>query len=168
MRAGRARWEAGEASWSTRRCRGMPTVVNVSRTFTVDKPVQVVIDYLKDFSNAVDWDPGTQSCTRIDGGPVEVGSSWRNVSKVLGRETELTYRLRTLEPGHLTLVGTNDTATSTDDILVRPSGTGSEITYHATIELHGLARFGAPVVKLEFERLASLTEKQLIRAIAAL
>jgi carbon monoxide dehydrogenase subunit G len=143
-------------------------VVSVSRTFPVDKPVQVVIDYLKDFSNAVEWDPGTQSCTRIDSGPLQVGSSWHNVSKVLGRETELTYRLQTLEPGHLTLVGTNDTATSTDDILVRPLAAGSEITYHATIELHGPAKLAAAVVKLEFERLASATEKKLVQAIAAL
>ena len=143
-------------------------MVSVSRTFTVDKSEQVVIDYLKDFGNAVEWDPGTQSCTRLDSGPLQVGSSWRNVSKVFGRETELTYRLQILEPGHLTLVGTNDTATSTDDIHVRPSGAGSEITYHATIELHGLAKLAAPVVKLEFERLGSATEKKLIQAIAAL
>jgi len=143
-------------------------VVSVSRTFAVDKPVQVVIDYLKDFGNAVEWDPGTQSCTRIDRGPLQVGASWHNVSKVLGRQTELTYRLQTLEPGHLTLVGTNDTATSTDDILVRPLGDGSEITYHANIELHGPAKLAAAVVKLEFERLASATEKKLVQAIAAL
>jgi carbon monoxide dehydrogenase subunit G len=148
--------------------RGDPAVVSVSRTFAVDKPVQVVIDYLKDFSNAEQWDPGTQSCTRIDSGPVRVGSSWHNVSKVLGRETELTYRLQTLEPGHLTLVGSNDTATSTDDILVRPLGTGSEITYHANIELHGAAKLATPVIKVEFERLGSATEKKLIEAIAAL
>lgn len=143
-------------------------MVSVSRTFAVDKPVQVVIDYLKDFGNAVEWDPGTQSCTRIDSGPLQVGASWHNVSKVLGRETELTYRLKALEPGHLTLVGTNDTATSTDDILVRPLGDGSEITYHATIELHGAAKLAAAVVKVEFERLASATEKKLVQAIAAL
>ena len=143
-------------------------MVSVSRTFAVDKPVQVVIDYLKDFGNAVEWDPGTQSCTRIDSGPLQVGASWHNVSKVLGRETELTYRLEVLEPGHLTLVGTNDTATSTDDILVRPLGAGSEIIYQATIELHGPAKLAAPVVKLEFERLASATEKKLVQAIAAL
>ncbi|MGI8666289.1 MAG: SRPBCC family protein [Jatrophihabitans sp.] len=143
-------------------------MVSVSRTFIVDKPVAVVLDYLKDFSNAVSWDPGTQSCVRLDDGPVRVGSSWHNVSKVFGRETELTYRLRALEADHITLVGTNDTATSTDDITVRPAGAGSEITYHAEIELHGAAKLAAPIVKLEFERLGNETEKQLSRAISQL
>jgi carbon monoxide dehydrogenase subunit G len=143
-------------------------VVSVTRTFPVDKPVDVVIDYLKDFGHAVEWDPGTVSCTRTDSGPIQVGATWHNVSKVFGRETELTYRLQALEAGHLVLVGENDTATSTDDITVTPTGGGSEITYHATIELHGAAKIAAPVVKLEFEHLANETETQLTRAIAAL
>lgn len=143
-------------------------MVNVTRTFIVDKPVQTVIDYLKDFSHAVDWDPGTQSCERQDSGPVMVGSTWHNVSKVLGKETDLTYTLEALEAGRVTFVGKNDTATSTDDITVRDTDDGSEITYHAEIELHGAAKLGAPVAKIEFERLGSKTEKQLTRAIAAL
>jgi carbon monoxide dehydrogenase subunit G len=140
-------------------------MVSVTRTFTVDKPVSVVIEYLKDFGNAVEWDPGTQSCTRQDSGPIAVGASWHNVSKVLGRETELSYRLQTLEPDHIVLVGRNDTATSTDDIRVRPAATGSEITYHADIELHGVAKLGAPVIKVEFERLGTETVKGLTDAI---
>lgn len=138
-------------------------MVQVSRTFTVGHPVEVVVDYLADFSHAEAWDPGTQSCTRTDGGgPVAVGATWHNVSKVLGRETELTYRLDTLEPGHIVLVGTNDTATSTDDITVRPTDSGgSEITYTADIELHGAAKLAAPVMKIEMERLGSKTEEMI-------
>ncbi len=143
-------------------------MVNVSRTFVVDKPVDVVVAYLADFGNAEQWDPGTQSSTRQDSGPVQVGSSWANVSKILGRETDLTYRLERLEANRVTLVGRNDTATSTDDITVRPSGSGSEITYESTVDLHGLAKLGTPVMKLEMERLGRATERQLIEAINAL
>ena len=38
-------------------------MIEVERTFDVDRPVEVVVDYLKDFANAEEWDPGTQSCT---------------------------------------------------------------------------------------------------------
>lgn len=143
-------------------------MVSVTRTFTVDKPVDVVVDYLKDFSHAEQWDPGTVSCTRQDTGEVRVGSSWHNVSKVLGRETELEYTLKTLEPGHIVLVGTNKTATSTDDITVVAAAAGSEITYAADIELHGAAKLAAPVMKLEFEKLGKQTEDLMTKAIAAL
>ena len=143
-------------------------VVNVTRTFTVQQPVDVVVDYVKDFGNAVQWDPGTQKCTREDDGPIVVGARWHNVSKVLGRQTELSYRLERLEPGRITFVGTNDTATSTDDITVRPSGGGSELTYHAEIEFHGVAKLAAPVMKLEFERLGTETQKRLTGVLDAL
>ena len=145
-------------------------MVQVSRTFTVDKPVEFVVDYLADFSHAEAWDPGTQSCTRTDGtGPVAVGATWHNVSKVLGRETELTYRLEKLEPGHVVLVGSNDTATSTDDITVVAAGDGrSEVTYTADIELHGAAKLGAPVMKIEMERLGKKTEEQMKETFARL
>jgi len=144
-------------------------VVSVTRTFTVDKPADVVVSYLADFSNAVDWDPGTQSCERQDTGPVQVGSTWRNVSKFLGRETVLHYRLEALQPGHVTLIGSNKTATSTDDITVQDTPpNGSEVTYQAGVELHGLARLGEPVVKAALERLGNATATQIQQAIAGL
>jgi hypothetical protein len=41
----------------------------VERTFTVGSAPSAVIDYLKDFSNAVEWDPGAESCERTDARP---------------------------------------------------------------------------------------------------
>jgi carbon monoxide dehydrogenase subunit G len=143
-------------------------VVHVSRTFTVDAPAEAVTAYLADFGHAEQWDPGTRSCTRIGTGPVEVGATWHNVSKILGRETELEYRLEELEPGHIVLVGRNKTATSTDDITVRPDGEWSEVTYDATVELHGLAKLGAPIMQVEFNRLGDLTVAGIQRAVTAL
>ncbi len=143
-------------------------MVHVTRTFTVDAPAEAVTAYLADFGNAEQWDPGTQSCTRVGAGPVEVGATWHNVSKVLGRETELEYRLERLDPGHVVLVGRNKTATSTDDITVRGDGERSEVTYDATVELHGLAKLGAPIMQLEFNRLGDLTVTGIQRAVTAL
>ena len=77
-------------------------MVHIQRTFTVEQPVEVVVDYLKDFGHAEQWDPGTVSCTRASSGPIEVGTSWDNVSKVRGRETQLSYRLERLERGRIT------------------------------------------------------------------
>jgi carbon monoxide dehydrogenase subunit G len=144
-------------------------MVSVARTFVVDKPLEVVVDYLKDFSRAEAWDPGTRSCRREGtAGPVEVGSSWHNVSEFRGRETELDYRLAVLEPDHLTFVGQNKTATSTDDLTFAPNGTRTTVTYHAEIEFHGLAKLAGPFLQREFERLGDATEKQMTDVINAL
>ncbi len=143
----------------------MPTV---SRTFTVTPPPARVIDYLKDFSNAEEWDPGTQKSIRNDSGPVEVGSTWHNESKILGVTAELTYTLEHLDAETIVLVGRNDSSTSTDTITVKPAGSGSEITYEAELEMHGVAKLATPLMKLEFEKLADQTEQQMTQTLDGL
>jgi len=136
-------------------------MTTVRRTFTVSPTPDVVIDYLKEFSHAEEWDPGTQRCTRLDQGPVRRGSTWRNASKIAGISTELTYELTELATDRLVFVGRNETATSTDTITVVPQGDGSEITYEAVITMNGAAKLTAPAVKLVFEKVANDTEKQM-------
>ncbi|WNV88143.1 SRPBCC family protein [Umezawaea sp. Da 62-37] len=143
-------------------------MVNVERTFTVTRPVEVVVDYLKDFGHAEQWDPGTVSCTRVDTGPIGVGSQWHNVSEFKGKETRLAYRLERLEDRRLTFVGDNKTATSTDDITLAPVDGGTEITYHAHIVFHGLAKVADPFLKSEFEMLGDATAKSMTEAIESL
>jgi hypothetical protein len=119
-----------------------------------------VVDYLKDFSHAEEWDPGTVSCERIDPGPVQVGSTWHNVSKIAGVSTELLYTLQQLTDDTIVLVGANDTARSVDTITVvpNPDGTGSRVTYEAVIQLKGAAKLAAPNMKIVFEKIGNDTE----------
>jgi carbon monoxide dehydrogenase subunit G len=141
---------------------------DTARTFSVAKPPQVVLDYLKDFSRAQEWDPGTVSCQRIEsaeGSPVEVGAMWRNVSKFAGRETELRYRLDRLEPGRLTFVGANKTATSVDDIVLTPQGDGTQISYTSRITFNGAAKLVGPFLRPILKRLGDETQRSLTRVI---
>lgn len=143
-------------------------MVTVERTFTVAKHVDLVVEYLKDFSRAEVWDPGTRSCRRVDQGPVSEGSLWKNVSVFRGRETELDYRLFRLRPDRLTFVGENKTATSTDDLTFRTVPEGTAITYRAHIVFHGLAKLADPFLRREFERLGDEVSRLMPQAINAL
>lgn len=143
-------------------------MTSVTRSFSVNTPAGVVIAYLADFSHAEQWDPGTQECTRQDSGPVRVGSSWRNVSKIAGISTELIYTLEELSDDRVVLVGRNETATSTELIEVTATGNGSDITYTNQVEFHGVAKAAAPVAKLVFEKLGNDTEKQLVEVLNGL
>ena len=136
----------------------MPTV---SRTFTVKPTPDVVVDYLADFTHAEEWDPGTESCTRLDSGPIQVGSRFHNESKIAGVSTELVYELVTLDANKVVLRGENDSATSTDTITVTPKDGGSEITYEAVIEAKGVGKLAEPLMKLVFERIGSETEEKM-------
>ncbi len=145
-----------------------PAMPTVSRTFAVSTPPDRVIDYLKDFANAEQWDPGTQSCTREGDGPIEVGATWHNVSKIVGVTAELTYTLNTLSNRTLVFVGRNDSSTSVDTITVDASGAGSVITYRADLEMKGAAKLLSPAMKIVFERIANDTEKQMTSVLDAL
>jgi carbon monoxide dehydrogenase subunit G len=134
---------------------------SVARSFTVTATPPRVVDYLKDFGNAEEWDPGTQTCTRRDDGQIGEGASWHNVSKIFGVIAELTYTLEKLTDSTLVFVGENKSSTSTDTITVDPDDSGSRLTYRADLEMKGAAKILNPVMKLVFEKLASDTEKQL-------
>ena len=53
---------------------GMSMPCQQFRERSPSDPTRPVIDYLKDFGNAEEWDPGTQSCTRSDSGPIREGA----------------------------------------------------------------------------------------------
>jgi hypothetical protein len=121
--------------------------IDVERTFTVASSPEGVVEYLRDFSRAEQWDPGTVTCTR--------------------RKTELVYELTREDAHGLQFVGRNDTATSTDDIAITagPAPGTTRIGYHAHVEFNGLAKLGAPVAKLALEKLGTDTERNLIRVL---
>lgn len=139
-------------------CMGMPTV---TRTMTVGSSPEQVVNYLKDFANSEEWDPATQRCTRVGSGSIEVGTSWRNVSKVFGKTIELTYTLEELTDDTIVFVGKNATSTDHDTITVNAAGRGSVVRYRADLTLHGAARLFSPVMKILFEKLASDTATQM-------
>ncbi|CAN5513407.1 SRPBCC family protein [soil metagenome] len=133
-------------------------MLTVERTFTVQAPIENVFDYLADFTNTNDWDPGTVRTTRLDNGPLQVGAKFHNVSKFRGRETELDYELTVFDPRtHLTFQGTNKTVTSTDDLSFRPDGSGTQIHYAAHFDFHGVAKLAQPFLSSTFETLADDT-----------
>jgi len=143
-------------------------VVNIVREFEVPCPQDAAVAYLADFANAVEWDPGTVSCVRNGdpSAPALPGATWTNTSKVLGRETQLTYELVTLATNHVVLKGSNDTADSTDDIHVTAlDGGRSQIRYEATITFKGAARLADPLMSLVFRRIADETVDDMTAAL---
>jgi carbon monoxide dehydrogenase subunit G len=143
-------------------------MTSVERNFTVTAAPAVVLDYLSDFGHTEQWDPATRRTVRVDAGPIAPGATWLNTSEVFGRTSDITYTLRERGGDTLVFVGENVTLTSTDTIRVRPADTGAEITYHVDLDLHGVATLAAPLVKLEFEKLAHDTVKQMTEVLNAL
>lgn len=121
-------------------------------TITTTAPPEKVFPYLVDFENAVEWDAGTVSCTRLsgDGGK---GTRYRNVSKFAGREIELLYTVERVDEPTFEIVGVNATTTSRDHIVVSPFDTGSVVAYTAEFTFSGVGKVLEPFLGPLLKRL---------------
>lgn len=136
--------------------------MNIVRTFPVGRSVEEAFAYLADFTNTTQWDPGTVRTTR-ESGDGGVGTRYHNVSRFLGRETELTYIVEEAKaPTVLRLRGENKTLVAHDTMSLKPTSSGgAELTYRAEFEFKGVARFIAPLMAPAFWRLGNEAEKSL-------
>jgi uncharacterized protein YndB with AHSA1/START domain len=143
-------------------------VIPVKRTLVVNVPASQIYAYLVDFENATEWDAGTVRCTRASGDG-SVGTTYTNVSKFLGRETQLTYIVTALETDRLIAwTGENTSVISDDKITLTPSGTGTEVTYVAEFTFKGRARYVGPLLKPALDKLANNTQQTLRDALLRL
>lgn len=124
-----------------------------------------VLAYLLDFENAVEWDAGTVSCTRIegDGG---VGTRYRNVSEFNGRQMELSYTVEAVAADRFVIVGRTKGVESYDTVIARPWGEGgTELEYDARFSFSGLLRLAEPFLGGTFTRLGDATAADIKRAL---
>ena len=127
----------------------------------VDKPLSRVYDYLVDFENTEEWDAGTVRTTRIsgDGG---VGTTYENVSRFLGKETELTYVVVALEAGRtIALRGENSSVIAHDTMRLTGDDEQTEVRYTAEFEFRGVAKYLEPLLTLPLKRLGDDAEDSL-------
>ncbi|MET0931846.1 MAG: SRPBCC family protein [Aeromicrobium sp.] len=140
--------------------------MHVERTFTVSRSIEDVFDYLSDFENTNEWDPGTIR-TRRTGGDGGLGTTYDNRSRFAGRETELTYETIGFDrPTFFSARGTNRTATATDTLTFTRDGDRTQIHYRADFQFHGVVKYVAPfVVRPKLDGLADETVEQLRQAL---
>lgn len=114
----------------------MPTI---ERTFPVQAPAHQVLQYMRDFSHATEWDPPTQTCTQVSPGDIAIGTRWKNVSKILFSRVELDYTLVEESDTFVVLQGSGKNVVATDTITVVPSSEADcdhcDVTYRAEIVL---------------------------------
>lgn len=136
--------------------------MHVERIFTVSRSPEDVFDYLSDFANTNDWDPGTLETTRItgDGG---LGTTYANRSEFMGRTVDLTYETIGFDrPTYFACRGNNKSSTATDSMTFTRDGERTQIRYRADFEFRGLVRLLAPfVVRPKLGALADETVAQI-------
>lgn len=136
-------------------------MVSVERTVTVSTPVDKVWAYLSDFTTTEDWDPPTVRTERTsgDGG---VGTTYKNVSKVLGKEREVDYLVTAFDvERRFQLAGKAAGLELLDTITFAPSGEGTSVTYYSTFTPLGVAKIATPLLPVGLKILADQVEASL-------
>jgi carbon monoxide dehydrogenase subunit G len=142
--------------------------MKIQRTVETPAAPAAVFAYLSDFTTTTEWDPGTVSTTRVSGAG-DVGTEYRNVSRFLGRETELTYRVTEHTPDRrFALRGENKTVIAHDTMEIEPHGPGSRVTYTADFAFSGVAKVVAPLLAPALKKLGDEAEEGLQKALAQL
>jgi carbon monoxide dehydrogenase subunit G len=120
--------------------------MHVERTFTVSRAIEDVFDYLSDFENTNEWDPGTIRTTRT-GGDGGIGTTYANRSSFAGRDVELTYEtIGHDRPTFFCARGTNEQSTATDSMTFTRDGDRTQIRYRADFQFRGFVKYLAPLV----------------------
>ncbi len=105
-------------------------------------------DYLADFTNTAEWDPGTAAAERLDAGDVGPGSAFRLGIRFGPRTLVLDYRIVAYDrPHRVVLLGESATVRSQDTVAVVPTADGGAVvTYTADLTLRGPYALVNPVL----------------------
>jgi carbon monoxide dehydrogenase subunit G len=141
---------------------------SVERTVTVDQPIEKVWAFMSDFTTTEEWDPPTVSTVRTsgDGG---VGTTYTNVSKFLGNETEVKYVVTEVVPHQrFQIAGDAGSMDLLDTMTFAATATGTSVTYHAEFSPHGAAKLAEPLMPLALKVLADKVAASMQEKLAAL
>ena len=98
-----------------------------------------------------------------------MGTRYRNISRFLGRQTELTYTVAEYDAPHrIRLRGVNKTVTAIDVMEFRDVDGRTEVTYVADFTFVGVARFLGPLIAPALRRLGDDAAVGMRRALMAL
>jgi uncharacterized protein YndB with AHSA1/START domain len=146
--------------------------MEITRTIDTTAPIGKVYAYLSDFTTTNEWDPGTVETKRISG-KGGVGTEYHNTSKFMGRETELVYTTKVLDPDRrIVLEGVNKTVRATDTMTLSETAGGTRVVYNAQFAFNGLigkvTPVLSPVLAPAFKKLGDEAEVAMKRALDSL
>ncbi len=138
---------------------------------TIDSKLspEEAFEYLSDFANAKEWDPGVVEGEALTGGSPGPGSRFRLVAKFLGRQVPLEYKIIAFDPAQRVVFHSDEAMVrSTDEIRFARSGAGTSVTYEADLRVKGpLGGLFDPLLGLVFRRIGNRASAGLHKALNA-
>jgi len=142
-------------------------VARYRTTIESTKSPTEAFEYLADFANAKEWDPGVEEGEHLTSAPLRQGSRFRLVARFLGRRVPLEYEITAFEPGRRVVFEAADAMVrSVDEIRFTGAGTGTSVTYDADLRVNGpFGRLVDPLLGLAFRRIGDRAAAGLRKAL---
>jgi hypothetical protein len=148
--------------------------MQIQQVVVVDRPIGQVFDYVSDFTNVVEWDTGSASCTLV-GGDGEEGSTYLKRWTRPGRRHGLDVLLTVTEctPDRVfTLHGVGGPVDSRLRFTFRTSSAvgrdGTRVTFTGDYRFRGWVRLLGPVLSRSLRRAGERVQDALRDALLAL
>ncbi|MEO8273891.1 MAG: SRPBCC family protein [Chloroflexota bacterium] len=117
--------------------------------------IEDAFDFVADFANSAQWDPGVATSEPLGDGELRVGARYLLGVRMGSRVAPMTYTVTKLErPNRVILAGEGSGVSAIDDISFSATAAGTTIDYVADIRLKGALRILAPFAGGSFRRIA--------------
>jgi uncharacterized membrane protein len=143
-------------------------VIETSSSIEIDRPAAEVFAFVSEFTNNPQWQRGQRECRWTSPPPLQVGSTYEQHARFLGRDLVNSFRVIELEPGRrIRFTSTAGTFPLTIIRTVEPLGDArARFTEHVAGDPRGVYRIAEPIlrrlvsgtIKRDFPRLKALLE----------
>lgn len=142
-------------------------MIRIQEQRTVPMTQEEAFEFVADFTNVAEWDPGILESKKVGDEPVGVGSRFDVVSKFAGRNLDLTYVVEDWDAPNRAVVATEtNNFAGRDTITFRSVDGGTEIDYVAEFTFKGVMRLAEPFLGGTFDKLGKKAMDGVVEAVA--
>jgi carbon monoxide dehydrogenase subunit G len=125
----------------------------ITETVETDLHIEAAFDYVADFENIIEWDPGVKAARKVTDGEPGVGTEYDLDIQYGSSPLSMTYRITEWDPPRqVVLEGDGSRSFAIDRISFMPTATGTVVKYQADIRLKGIYRAAEPFLGKLFRR----------------
>ena len=128
-------------------------MIHIESSVTIRRAPEEVFAYITNFENNPEWQSGMISARFTSDPPLDVGSTYAQVAKFLGRRVESNFVVVAFEPGHLIkITTTSGSFPITVTRSVEPAQDGSVVRAIVEGDSSGFFRLAEPLMRRMVQR----------------
>jgi len=122
-------------------------MARIAGAIVIDRPVEVVFDYVADQSNEPQYNPQMVRAEKMTAGPVDVGTKFRSAVASMGRTAEMVIECTGYDrPCRLDSTTTMQQADISYTLTFEPAGAGTRMRWSGQVRPKGAYRLLGPMI----------------------